>query len=100
MRAPELTRSPDDRTLSIATPLFLIPDAEGERWELRSKTGWVAADNSEVRLRGEVEATSPPSDARPLGMPTEQLTILPDEDDARATSMDTVTRPTSKIRDT
>src|SRR3546814_6140023 len=64
MRAPELTRSPDDRTLSIATPLFLIPDAEGERWELRSKTGWVAADNSEVRLRGEVEATSPPSDAR------------------------------------
>src|SRR3546814_20597545 len=76
MRAPELTRSPDDRTLSIATPLFLIPDAEGERWELRSKTGWVAADNSEVRLRREVEATSPPSDARPTVMKTEQLTII------------------------
>src|SRR3546814_13148225 len=51
MRAPERTRSPDDRTLSIATPLFLLPDAEGERWELRSKTGWVAADHIEVRVR-------------------------------------------------
>src|SRR5690606_317848 len=47
LRAPALARSPDDRTLSIVTPLFLIPDDAGQRWELRSKTGWVAADNSE-----------------------------------------------------
>ena len=26
LRAPELSRDPDDRTLTIATPLFLIPD--------------------------------------------------------------------------
>src|SRR3546814_19389594 len=98
MRAPELTRSPDDRTLSIATPLFLIPDAEGERWELRSKTGWVAADNSEVRLRGNVEATSPPSDARPTVMKTEQLTIFPDEDEERSPVLatDTHTAPTTR----
>jgi lipopolysaccharide export system protein LptC len=100
MRAPELTRSPDDKTLSIATPLFLIPDAEGERWELRSKTGWVAADNSEVRLRGDVEATSPPTDTRPTVMKTEQLNIVPDKDEARSPVLVTVTNPASTMQGT
>ena len=100
MRAPELTRSPADKTLSIATPLFLVPDAQGERWELRSKTGWVAADNSEVRLRGDVEATSPPSDARPTVMKTEQLNVFPDRDEAVSPVLVTVTSPASTMRGT
>ena len=100
MRAPELTRSPADKTLSIATPLFLIPDAQGERWELRSKTGWVAADNSEVRLRGDVEATSPPSDPRPTVMKTEQLNVFPDRDEAVSPVLVTVTSPASTMRGT
>lgn len=100
LRAPELTRSPDDKTLSIATPLFLIPDQDGQRWELRSKTGWVAADNSEVRLRGKVEATSPPSDARPTVMKTEQLNIFPDRDEATSPVLVTVTSPASTMRGT
>ena len=53
LRAPELSRSPDDKTLSIVTPLFLIPDKEGKRWEVRSKTGWVGrkpSQNSRPKL--------------------------------------------------
>ena len=100
LRAPELARSPDDRTLSIVTPLFLIPDDAGQRWELRSKTGWVAADNSEVRLRGDVEATSPPSDTRPTVMKTEQLNVFPDRDEATSPVLVTVTSPASTMRGT
>src|SRR3546814_14718300 len=69
-------------------------------WGLLSKTGWVAADNSEVRLRGNVEATSPPSDARPTVMKTEQLNIFPDEDEARSPVLVTVTSPASTMRGT
>jgi len=100
LRAPELARSPDDKTLTIATPLFLIPDQDGQRWELRSKTGWVAADNSEVRLRGKVEATSPPGDARPTVMKTEQLNVFPDKNEATSSVLVTVTTPTSTMRGT
>ncbi|MDN5782769.1 MAG: LPS export ABC transporter periplasmic protein LptC [Luteimonas sp.] len=97
LRAPELTRSPDDKTLSIATPLFLIPDKEGKRWEVRSKTGWVAADNSEIRLRGKVVATSPPGDTRPSTLKTEQLNVFPDTNKASSAVLVTVTSPTSTM---
>ncbi|WP_027079271.1 LPS export ABC transporter periplasmic protein LptC [Luteimonas mephitis] len=100
LRAPELSRSPDDKTLSIATPLFLIPDKEGKRWEVRSKTGWVAADNSEIRLRGKVEATSPPGDSRPSTMKTEQLNVFPDANKAASAVLVTVTGPTSTMQGT
>jgi lipopolysaccharide export system protein LptC len=93
LRAPRLARDPDDKTMSIATPLFLIPDKQGQRWQVRSKTGWVAADNSEVRLRGKVEATSPPGDARPSTMKTEQLNVFPDKNTASSAVLVTVTQP-------
>src|SRR3546814_11434714 len=49
MRAPELTRSPADRTMSIAPPLFRLPDAEGQRGHTRSHTGWVAGEHNTAR---------------------------------------------------
>jgi len=100
LRAPELARNPDDRTLSIATPLFLIPDKEGKRWEVRSKTGWVAADNSEIRLRGKVEANSPPGESRPSVMKTEQLNVFPDTNKASSPVLVTVTSPASTMQGT
>lgn len=100
LRAPQLARSPDDKTLSIATPLFLIPDQEGQRWQLRSKTGWVAADNSEIRLRGNVRATSPPGDERPTLMKTEQLNVFPDTNQAISPVLVTITSPASTMRGT
>ncbi len=96
LRAPELSRDPDDRTLAIATPLFLIPDGEGQRWEVRSKTGWVAADNSEIRLRGDVEATSPPG-GTPAAMKTAQLNVFPDTNKAVSPVPVVVTTPGSTM---
>lgn len=100
MRAPQLARSPDDKTMSITTPLFLIPDKEGKHWQVRSKTGWVSADNSEVRLRGKVKATSPPGDSRPSVMKTEQLNVFPDRNTASSAVLVTVTQPGFTMRGT
>ena len=100
MRAPQLTRSPDDKTMSITTPLFLIPDKEGKHWQVRSKTGWVSADNSEVRLRGKVEATSPPGNSLPSVMKTEQLNVFPDKNTASSAVLVTVTQPGFTMRGT
>lgn len=100
VRAPLLARSPDDKTMSITTPLFLIPDKHGKRWQVRSKTGWVSADNSEVRLRGKVEATSPPGDSRPSVMKTEQLKVFPDKNMASSAVLVTVTQPGFTMRGT
>lgn len=87
LRAPSLQRDPAVRTLDIATPLFLIPPREGDRgspWEIRSKTAWVSADGDEIRLRGDVEATSTDAQGRPLRMDTQRLNVYPDA--KRATS--------------
>lgn len=86
LRAPRLGRDPAVRTLDIATPLFVIPSREGggTPWEVRSKTGWVSADGNEIRLRGDVQATSTDAAGRPLRMDTQRLNVFPDA--KRATS--------------
>ncbi|MGV8930871.1 MAG: LPS export ABC transporter periplasmic protein LptC [Luteimonas sp.] len=100
LRAPQLARSPADKTLSLVTPLFLIPDKDNQRWEVRSQTGWVSADNSEVRLRDKVVATSPPGDAMRSTLKTEQLNVFPDTNTATSAVLVTVTGPTSTMRGT
>ena len=50
LRAPEMQRSPKDETFRITTPLFLLPDTDGNHWEMRSKTAWVSAKGDEIRL--------------------------------------------------
>src|SRR5690606_2462730 len=59
LRAPELQQTPGARTLELVTPLFLMPDQHGSRWEVRSKTGWVNEKSTLVQLRGDVVADSP-----------------------------------------
>ena len=61
--------------MSLATPLFLIPNADGQHWEVRSKQGWVSADQEEIRLSGEVKANSPSATVRPVTMNTETLRV-------------------------
>lgn len=99
LRAPTLERDPADKTLSLRTPLFLIPDAEGRRWTLRSDTGWVSADNSEVRLRGNVLAHSPP-DASPATLKTGQLNVFPDKELATSPDVVAVEAPGYTMRGT
>ena len=87
LRAPTLTRDPAVRTLAITTPAFVIPPrdgAPGDPWDVRSKTGWVSAGGDEIRLRGDVVATSAGNDGKPVRMDTQQLDVFPDA--KRATS--------------
>lgn len=87
LRAPRLQRDPAVRTLALQTPLFLIPPREGSGgspWEIRSKTGWVSAEGDEIRLRGDVLATSTDDAGRPLRMDTQRLNVFPET--KRATS--------------
>lgn len=39
LRAPLLERQRGDQTISIATPLFEMPDKDGKHWTLRAETG-------------------------------------------------------------
>lgn len=87
LRAPRLTRDPAVRTLSIATPTFVIPPragAPGAPWDVRSRTGWVSAEGDEIRLRGDVVATTDGNDGKPVRMDTQQLDVFPNAH--RATS--------------
>lgn len=92
LRAPRLARDPEDKTLSLRTPRFLIPDDDGNRWNLRSDTGWVSADNSEVRLRGDVLAHSPPGRS-PTTLKTGQLNVFPDKELATSPGVVVVEAP-------
>ena len=101
LRAPELTRNPGDRTMALATPLFLIPATEGSGnagWEVRARSGWVNADGNELRLRGNVDARTTGDQGKPVRMRSEQLNVFPDAKRATSAAPVTVTRPGSILR--
>ena len=95
LRAPEMQRSPKDQTFTIATPLFLLPDNEGQHWEMRSKTAWVSAKGDEMRLSGDVKGTSPKGTALPTTFDTQRLNVFPRKDLASTDAPVTITRPGS-----
>ncbi|WP_133500290.1 LPS export ABC transporter periplasmic protein LptC [Cognatilysobacter terrigena] len=87
LRAPKLTRDPDVRTLSVTTPVFIIPPRAGSAdtpWTVDSKTAWVSAKGDEIRLRGDVHALSTKSGGQPVRMDTQELDVFPNAN--RATS--------------
>lgn len=98
LRAPRLDRNPDDKTMTLLTPLFLFPDKDGGYWRTRSKTGWVSADGNEVRLRGAVKVDSPQPSTNQVVMTTEQLNVFPDAKRATSPVVVTVTQPGSTMR--
>lgn len=92
--APELQQTPGARTLELDAPVFHIPASEGGgRWTVVSRTGWVSEDNDEVRLRGDVTATSPEDAARPATMRTETLNVFPQRNHADTEDAVVVTQP-------
>lgn len=97
LRAPRLARSPGDQTMALQAPVFLLPDKAGLYWRVRSDTGWVSADNSEVRLRGDVVTTSPEEDASRVRMETGQLNVFPDTSRATSDDLVTITQPGSTM---
>lgn len=98
LRAPELARSPGDRSMALTTPLFLLPDKQGDYWHVRSKTGWVSAGGDEMRLRGNVRINSPEGDPTPTTMNTEQLNVFPDSNRVTSAVVVTINQPGSILR--
>jgi lipopolysaccharide export system protein LptC len=98
VRAPNLTRRAGDETMSLVTPLFLLPNGEGKHWEVRAERGWVSADQNELRLTGTVKANSPQDDLRPITMNTEQLSVFPRQNRASSDTVVTVVQPGSILR--
>lgn len=97
LRAPKLARNPGDETMDLETPVFLLPDADGGYWNVKSKTGWVSAANDEVRLLGDVRADSAEGASRPLQVRTERLNLFPEKNEATAAGQVTVNQGSSTM---
>ena len=97
LRAPMLRETPGDRTMELEAPLFLLPDAEGKHWKVRSDSGWVSEDRKEIRLKGNVDANSPEG-TRPVNMKTRQLNVFPNTSRASSPAVVTITQPGSILR--
>ena len=97
LRAPKLERHPGDQTMTLATPVFLLPDRSGGHWEVRSQQGWVSAEGDEMRLTGDVKATSP-TGTTPTTFATSTLNVFPRTNRATSRDVVTVTRPGSILR--
>ncbi|BCT92836.1 hypothetical protein LYSHEL_18600 [Lysobacter helvus] len=106
LQAPRLARSPGDRTMTLATPTFLIPAAatagavptREAGWIVTSQTGWVSAAGDELRLAGTVLAKTAGTRAQPIEMATEQLNVFPHANRATSPTTVTVTQPGSILR--
>ncbi|QCU72438.1 LPS export ABC transporter periplasmic protein LptC [Luteimonas yindakuii] len=98
LRAPLLEQNPADRTIAIETPLFLVPERDGGRWQARSQTGWVSASHDELRLEGDVRMTSPDQGGRDLLLTTTRMTLLPETNIARSDELVTIQQPGSRIQ--
>ncbi len=95
LKAPLMQRNPTDQTYLITTPLFLLPDPEGQPWELRAKSGWVSAKGEELRLRGGVTGNSPVGAETPTEFKTSHLNAFPDRNRIETDAAVTITRPGS-----
>ena len=93
LRGPRLQRDPGAKSMSLQTPLFLVPDRGGAHWEVRAQHGNVPEDGKELRLRGQVVATSPAEVPPATRIQTEQLTLFPRSNRATSAVAVTVTRP-------
>lgn len=98
LRAPRLVRDPKDKTMDIATPLFLIPPSEGtgnDAWEVRARNGWVNEGGDELRLRDNVTGTSSGVKGSPTQLTTQELNVYPDKRKARSPNKVVITQPGS-----
>jgi lipopolysaccharide export system protein LptC len=98
LSAPRLARDPEQRTLDIATPLFLIPPGEGtgsDAWEVRATNGWVSAEGDELKLRGNVRGVSAGVTGPATTLTTRELNVYPDARRASSPRRVEVARPGS-----
>ncbi len=98
LRGPELQRDLGAKSMTLLTPLFLVPDRNGAYWEIRAKQGFVPEDGKELRLRGDVVATSPMQVPPLTRIETSELNLFPRANRATSTVAVTVTRPGLTMR--
>ncbi len=98
LRGPELQRDLGAKSMTLLTPLFLVPDRNNAYWEIRAKRGYVPEDGNELRLRGDVVATSPVQAPPPMRIETSELNLFPRANRATSTVAVTVTRPGLTMR--
>lgn len=98
LRGPELQRDLGAKSMTLLAPLFLVPDRNGAYWEVRAKHGFVPEDGKELRLRGNVVATSPAQVPPPTRIETSELNLFPRANRATSTVAVTVTRPGLTMR--
>jgi len=97
LSGPRIARDPADRAMALASPVFLLPDTDGDYWRVQARDGWVSPAGDELRLRGDVRVTSPPGE-RKVALNTEQLNVFPDRDLATTPAPVTITQPGSILR--
>lgn len=99
LRAPRIARDPAERSMTLATPVFLLPDSDGDYWRVEAADGWIAPDGDELRLAGEVRIDSPPGE-RKVALETTQLNVFPDRDLATSPARVIITQPGSILQGT
>ena len=98
LRGPQMQRDIGAKSMSLLTPLFLVPDSKGAYWEIRAKHGLVPEDGKELRLRGNVVATSPVQVPPQTRIETSELNLFPHDNRATSSVAVTVTRPGLTMR--
>jgi len=94
LRAPLLERARSDETMTLTTPVFLLPDQDGNHWEMRGDSGWVSAKGDQLKLIGNVSGDSPKVAGVVLTtFRTDHLNVFPKENRARTDARVTMTRP-------
>lgn len=98
LRGPRLQRDPGAKSMTLETPLFLVPDRNGAYWDVRAHRGLVPDDGKQLQLRGKVIANSPEHVPPPTRIETEQLNLFPSENRATSPAAVTITRPGLTMR--
>lgn len=98
LRGPELQRELGAKSMTLLTPLFLVPDLNGTYWEVRAKHGFVPEDGKDLRLRGDVVATSPAQVPPQTRIETAELNLFPRTNRATSSVAVIVTRPGLTMR--
>ena len=93
LRGPELQRDPNDQTMTMASPLFLVPDKNGQYWHMRAEDGFVPAGGRSIELRGVVQADSPEGIPPVTRIETTGMHINLTDNTATSTTAVSITRP-------
>lgn len=101
IQSPSLQRRENDGSLYIDKPHFLLPpkaDTQAEPWQGTSDYGWISADNTLVKLMGQVDmqrdarATVPSAELR-----TSNVTVWPRKHELATTEAAHMRQGTSRM---